>query len=350
MPRLTSIRFFRVSAHDPIAHLYLAEIAFSRNQFSRALHLYQEADGLEAKDPLIALHFAQTLLNQNQPQNAQTVALKIPSSAPAAIQFQTGILLSKLEDYKAAAKAFELAKGSYPDPYQVGFNLVLTSEKARDFDRAVQVGEELVAKNYRTSELLNLLATAYEQIGQTQKAYDMLRTATDIDPSDESNYLDLIALAIQHKNMDLALNICDIGSNNIPGSYRLALAKGAALALAGRPSDAEAIFLKATQSAPKEDAPFAALAMVQIQSGKLAKAIDVLRSRKAASPKSYLVNLYLGEAFSRRGVEPNTAEDAEADQALQQAERANPEAAAPHALRGKLLFARGDLPECRARV
>jgi Flp pilus assembly protein TadD len=251
--------------------------------------------------------------------------------------------LSKLENYKAAAKAFEFAKASYPDPYQIGFNLVLTNEKARDFERAIQMGEELISKDYRTSELLNLLATAYEQTGQTQKAYDVLRMATELDPSDESNYLDLIALAIQHRNMDLALSICDIGSNNVSGSYRLALAKGAALALAGRPSDAEAIFLKATQSAPKENTPYAALAMVQIQSGKLTEAIHLLRSRKAISPKSYLINLYLGEAFSRKGVAPNTTEDTEADQALREAERANPEAPAPHALRGKLLFSRGDL-------
>jgi tetratricopeptide (TPR) repeat protein len=84
--------------------------------------------------------------------------------------------------------------------------------------------------------------------------------------------------------------------------------------------------------------------MVQIQSGKLTEAIDLLRSRKALSPESYLVNLYLGEALSRKGVPPNTKEDSEADQALRYAERANPGSAAPHALRGKLLFARGDLP------
>jgi Flp pilus assembly protein TadD len=84
--------------------------------------------------------------------------------------------------------------------------------------------------------------------------------------------------------------------------------------------------------------------MVEIQSGKLSEAIDLLRSRRALAPKSYLVNLYLGEAFSRKGVTPNTAEDSEADQALRDAERANPDAATPHALRGKLLFARGDLP------
>ncbi len=83
--------------------------------------------------------------------------------------------------------------------------------------------------------------------------------------------------------------------------------------------------------------------MVQIQSGKLTEAIDLLQARKAQSPESYLVNLYLGEAFSRKGVAPNTAEDLEADQSLRAAERARPDAATPHSLRGKLLFARGDL-------
>src|SRR3954453_10839255 len=83
--------------------------------------------------------------------------------------------------------------------------------------------------------------------------------------------------------------------------------------------------------------------MVRIQSGKLTEAIDLLRSRRKLLPNDYLVNLYLGEALSRKGVEPNTVEDRETEEALTRAERANPESSTAHALHGKLLFARSDL-------
>lgn len=182
-------RVLQLSPQDPLAHLYLGEIAFSRQQFGRALRLYQGGGGLEAKDPLITLHFAQTLLNQNQFPKAEALLNSIPPAAPAPIHFDAGMLLSKLEKYAAAAKEFELAQHDHPDRYLAGFNVVLTNERARNFDRAILAGEQLLAQNYRKAELFNLLATAYEQTGQTQKAYDALRTATQLDHADEGNYL-----------------------------------------------------------------------------------------------------------------------------------------------------------------
>jgi len=50
-----------------------------------------------------------------------------------------------------------------------------------------------------------VLAEADEKNGDTRHAYDFLRTATRIEPSDEKNYIELITLCIDHKNSDLAL-------------------------------------------------------------------------------------------------------------------------------------------------
>lgn len=336
-------RLLELAPRDPVAHLYLAEITFSKKQFPQAAALYEQSGGLESKDPLTTLHFAQTLLKLKQSEKAESVIQQLPSDAPAALHFEAGMALAEAERYPAAVKEFEAAQAEYSDPYKVGFNLALTSEKARDFETAIRVGEQMLTKGLERSELDNLLATAYEQTGQTQKAYDALRKATQIDPKDESNYLDLIALALQHQNLDLSLQIAEIGLSNIPKSYRIELEKGAVLALAGRPTDAESEFLKATKISPTANVPYIAVAMVQIQSGKLTEAIDLLRSRRKSLPDDYLVNLYLGEALSRKGVAPNTAEDGEAERALRQAARANPQSATPHILNGKLLFARGDL-------
>lgn len=336
-------RLLQLAPKDPFAHLYLAEIAFSQKQFSRAATLYSESEGLQFRDPLMTLHFGKTLLKLHDRPKAELVLEQLPTNTPPSIHFEAGLALTEAEGYAAAAKQFEAAQAGYPDPYKVGFNLVLTSEKARDFEKAVKAGEELLAKGYEKSELYNLLAAAYEQQGQTQKAYDALGKATQIDPGDESNYLDLIALALQHQNVELSLEIAGIGLQKVPNSSRIQLEKGAVLALAGRPTEAEAAFLQATQMASGENVPYIALAMVRIQSGKLAEAIHLLRSRRNLLPNDYLVNLYLGEALSRKGVEPNTFEDNETEQALSRAERANPQSASPHALHGKLLFARGDL-------
>src|SRR5207244_9356791 len=103
-------------------------------------------------------------------------------------QFEAGVVLSKANRFEAAARHFELAKKGYPDPYEVGFNLTLVYVNAGNVPAAIEAGETL-AREHPKAELYNLLARAYEASGRTQQAYDSLRTATQLDPMDERNYV-----------------------------------------------------------------------------------------------------------------------------------------------------------------
>src|SRR5208282_689442 len=96
--------------------------------------------------------------------------------------------------YAAAARQFDLATKDYPDPYEAGFNLTLAYVRSQNYPAAIQAAQKVIAQSYRRAELYNLLAEAYEHNNQTIEAYNALRTATQIDPQEENNYLDLMAL------------------------------------------------------------------------------------------------------------------------------------------------------------
>ena len=325
---------------DAVAHLYMGEICFAEHRHSEAVSHYSQSGGLHLKDPQTAVHFATSSLELNQAPAAEQALASLPPDA-AQFQFEAGVLLAGAKRYDAAAHHFQLAQQGFPDPYQVGFNLTLVYVNGHNYPAAIEAGEKL-ARDFPKAELYNLLSRAYEAAGRTQEAYDALRTAARIDPRDEANYLDLMSLCLKHENWDLSLEISDVGLANVPQSYRVRLQRGAVLAMKGRLQEAAGEFLAAAKLAPESNFPVVALAIVQIELKQTEQAVDLLRARRKSNPKDYLVDWFLGEALNQQGVESGSANEKEAVESLQDAVRANPAAAPPRVLLGKLLVKRGE--------
>jgi tetratricopeptide (TPR) repeat protein len=252
-------------------------------------------------------------------------------------------MLARLEEYEAAARRFELARQGFPDPYQVGYNLTLVLIRNRDYAAAIRVGEETLAAGRRKAEMYNLLAQAYEQSGQTKRAYDALRAATDIDPQDETNYLDLIALCLKHENYDLSLEIADIGARRVPSGRRLRLHRGVVLVMKGRFEEAVKEFQTAAELLPEDALPQVALGLALIQLDKHSEAIALLRRRTGLNPKDPRVFWLLGEALNRSGVQPGSAAEKDAISALEKSIQLDPRLPQSRALLGKILLRRGEV-------
>ncbi|HKQ92782.1 MAG TPA: tetratricopeptide repeat protein [Blastocatellia bacterium] len=326
---------------DATCHWGLAEIAFAARDYKRAALGYEQSGDLAWKDSRTTIKFATSCFEDGQPARAATILEKIPttlSGAGANIQFQAGVMFARLEKYEAAARRFELARQGFPDPYQVGYNLTLVLIRNRDYAAAIRVGEETLAAGRRKAEMYNLLAQAYEQSGQTKRAYDALRAATDIDPKDETNYLDLIALCLKHENYDLSLEIADIGVRRVPGGRRLRLHRGVALVMKSRLEEAVKEFQTAAELLPEDALPQVALGLALIQLDKHSEAIALLRRRTALNPNDPRVFWLLGEALNRSGVQPGSEAEKEAVSALEKSIQLDPRLPQSRALLGKILL------------
>ena len=99
-------------------------------------------------------------------------------------QFHAGSLLANQQEYKAAIPFFEAARASYPQPYDLLYNLGLCYLEVHQPEQAIGVLSELRNSGHKTAELDNLLAEAYQANKQTQEAIDLLREATQLDPHD----------------------------------------------------------------------------------------------------------------------------------------------------------------------
>ena len=344
--KLHFTQLLKASPNDPVAHLYLGEIGFAEHRYAEAVAHYLQSGGMHLKDPAVTLHFAKSALESKQPQAAELALEQLPGDA-AQLNFDAGVLLSEAKRFDAAARHFQLAQNGYPDPYQVGFDLTLIYVNGGNYTAAIRTGEHL-AKQYRKGELYNLLSRAYEASGKTQEAYDALRTATELDPQDENNYIDLMSLTVAHENWELSLEISDIALSHIPASGRVHLLRGAVFAMQGRLDDASREFLDAARLDTQSSLPSVALALLRLDMKQPAEAAEVLRARRAQNTKDYRVDWYLAEALNQQGAEPGTAAEREAMEALGEAVRLNPAVAGPRVLLGKMLVKRGE-PDRAAR-
>jgi tetratricopeptide (TPR) repeat protein len=269
-------------------------------------------------------------------------ALKLaPDDATA--HFFLGEIYFAGQSYDRAAAQYERSGGMHLKDPEAALRYVRSAAESNRSAAAIAAGEQLMARGYRKAELYSALAKAYEQERKTQQAYDALRAATELEPKNEANYLDLMSLCLTHNMWDVALEVAGVALAHIPQAYRVRLEKGAVLALKGDLEAADREFQAAGAMAPEAGIPLVAMGLLRMQMGRLAEAIEVLRKCRAQHPKEYVVNWILGEALSQQGLEPGTDAEKEAAQALEAAVRANARASEPRVLLGRILVKRGDL-------
>ncbi len=314
------------------SHMAAGKPDSARAQFERLI-------ALTPADPGGYLGLAQACIQLGEPDIAAQTLQRLPQSADPQAHFAAGNLFAGIQRYEDAAREFQRAQNGYPDPYDAGFNLMLAYLKLRRHSSAVQIGEGLLARGFRKPELYNLLAQAYEGDGKTPQAYEALRTATTIDPTDPTNYLDLIAVCLTHRNYDLALEIADVAAARLPNSDRIHLQRGIVLAMKEDFDGARIEFERSMKLAPDANIPPVALALMLLQMDRPEDAVTLLRKVVKARP-DYLAFWFLGEALSRTNT--GTPEESEAIAALSRSVTANPNVPQSRILLAKLLAHRGE--------
>ena len=332
----------RYAPDDEVANLYLGEIFFMEKQCAAALPHYDRSRGRIVNSPDLIFRYAHCSLDQKRAAPAATMLSLLPAG-DALSQFRAGQMLAQAGVFKEAAEHFGLSRPGYPEPNIAGYNQVLMLFKSGDYPAATRVGQELIAQGYKQSDLYSLVSEAYQKNDQIKEAYDVLRKATQINPREESNYLDLAALCLDYENYDLGLEISDIGLRNIPNSDRLYLQRGVMRAMKGQVAESEKDFEMARSLAPQKTLPYVALGIAWMQLGEIQKAVEELQKQAQRNPEDFLVHYLLGEALLRSGPPPGSDVESGAIRAFETSVRLNPNFVHSRAGLGKLLLRRGEL-------
>ena len=334
----------KLAPEDEVVHLHLGEIRYLRKDCRAALAHYQKSGARIRLNSTWVVHHATCLLNEGQAGPALEVLQQIPVTESGA-RFEAGVALGAAGAFPEAATFFSTARKGLQGEraYEAAYNQVLMLVNAGDEAGAVLAAEEMVAAGAGRGELYNLVSRAYFKLGRIKDAYDALRTATRLEPEVEEHYVDLAMMCLDLENPDLGIEIVDVGLHYRPASFMLYLQRGVLLAMKAQLGEAEKAFETARSLAPDRPAPYAALAMIWMQTGQTGKAVERLRKEAGVRPNDHVISYTFAVALVRSGIDPAAPEGAEAVEALQASIRANPDFAPARSQLGRLLLRRNDV-------
>ena len=311
---------------DPAVNSFLGKITFKRNEYARAAQYLRKSESLFSQEPALAVALVQSELETGKDASALETLPEISSqSTPLRAQFQLAVALATHSHFAEAIPYFASVQKQYPDSYDAGFNLAVCYVETKQFARAIDLFSALKSRGHKTAELDNLLAESYHGAGQLQPEIDALREATQVDPQDEDNYLDLAVLCIDHDGFDLALEVLDVGLHYRPQSDRLVFQRGIAHAMKNEFDLADRDFQLASRLAPDKNLSYVGLGVSYMQTGNVVEAIRTLRERIQQKPADATLQYLLGKALLRSGAGPGDAAFTEARAALETSVKLSPQ-------------------------
>ena len=257
--------------------------------------------------------------------------------------WQFGNCLYRLDRPGEAAEKFRLIL-SLRNNDAVRYNLGLSLLDAKKPQEAVEALRPLAAAVHPDSEVLSLLAAAYEAAKRTPDALSTLRRAADLYPQEERHYIDFASICMEHSSLELGVEVLEVGVKLVPKSARLHATLGALLVRSGMQERASQEFQTAQELDPKAAYGNVGMSLALLQSDQTEDSIRILRSQWAKSKTSPMISFMLAQALLRSGPEPGKPEFQEAQSLLKKTVALEPNHARAHGLLGKNYALAGDIP------
>jgi Flp pilus assembly protein TadD len=336
---------------DPAINAYLGRIAYAQQDYPATVAHLSKLD--VSKDAELASELADSELRLHpvggpgaRPTESSTMEILnrfTPADFTDRQQFRIGLALAGHEQFQDAIPYFQAVSTTHPESYDAAFNLAVCLVEAKQFPPAIAVLRSAADHGHKSAELDNLLAEAYEGNNQTQEAIDTLREATRLAPEDEDNFIDLADLCTKYEAFKIALDVIEVGLHYHPESDRLIFQRGVVYAMTNKFDLAEQDFQTAARFTPEKNLSYVAMGISFMQAGNLPKAVAELRGRIRNKPNDALLQYLLGEALTRSGATPGTAQFLEAKVALQRSVRLNAKFAPSHVDLAKLYIKENQL-------
>lgn len=327
----------KLAPDDPVVNLYLGEIAYRHHDYNGTTHWLGRSPQFVSGSENVATHLAVSYLETGQTQTALQILDRLPREhLDEQSNFSLGIALAQHGMPERSAPFLAELQHRMPNAYDIGFDLTLVYLMAKDYAGAIHTATDLITRGQETSELDNILAESYESNNETQKAVDTLRRAIELDPQDESNYLDFATVCMNHRSYDAAMKVIEVGLQVHPQSENLTFMRGVLYGMQDEYELAEKDFEKAAELAPQNNLGVVGLGVTYLEKGNAAHAITVLRERLRQHPNDASLLYLLAEGLLRNGAVAGSSEYTEAQTSLEKSVRLNPSLCLPHVSLGSI--------------
>lgn len=263
----------------------------------------------------------------------------INSQTPALAEY--GQCLFANGQKEKAVPVFARAVAANPVSWQERYNLAVADLSLDRTAEALAAVEPLLQSNQ--AQVLDVASSAYERLGNTPKAVEVLRQAIVLNPTATKLYLHFADLSFNHNSFQVGIDMLNAGLRKMPNSSQLYLARGILFVQLGDYAKAETDFTKAAQLDPFQSSSSVAEGLAQLQQSNLDGALAITREQLKQNPKDDYLWYLEAETLRQRGVEPGTPDFAEAVNAAETAVRLKPNFPLANDLLGSLYLREGKI-------
>jgi tetratricopeptide (TPR) repeat protein len=251
--------------------------------------------------------------------------------------------LIRKEQLNQSIQVLDRGSQLHPDSVQLKYNLAIAQLRSHHPVEAIKVLSPLAGE--KDSRLLNLLASAYTQANRPDDAFRTLEDAILVNPKEESNYMDLAILCLEHQQENRSVIAATAGISKIPKSSSLFLIRGVAYAQLAAYDKAEGDFAVAAQLDPNRPNSTIAMSLLYSDRNQLDKEKALLQKQLTLTPNDAVTNYLLADLLIRGGAKPGEADFNEAKAGLARSLGAQPDSAEAQILMGKLCQQENNLSE-----
>jgi Flp pilus assembly protein TadD len=263
-----------------------------------------------------------------------------------------GYCLMQEKQFAQATAAFSRLMELAPNELAPRYNLALVQTLAHREADAVQTMQPLITVKAPDIDVLSLASEAYEAMGDTPKAVELLQQALRLDSQNPDLYVRFAGLCLSHNSLDAGLNIVQAGIERIPNDASLYITRGLLYGQLGRYSDAEQDLRTAEKLNPDQTSSSFALAATSVQHGDLDEGLRTVRRQLESHPDDPALHYMLAKILVTQGARPGSPAFDEALRSAMTTVRLKPDYPAGHDLLASLYLDAGnnDLTAAQSRM
>jgi tetratricopeptide (TPR) repeat protein len=279
-----------------VASLFLGMIAEKNADYAQAMALLDASGDLthQYPDALLALANAALQLGNARRAEVALAGFDTLNNADALQRRKAADLYTRMGFANRARLELEETNGNATPEGESEYRMALALYEKHRLVESRRIVEPL-AVSHPSADALLLLAHIAKEQDDFAVAMKSLQRAAKLDPTREESYLEYSSLCSEHGNDQLALDSANIGLENVPGSYRLLVQKGAVLDKLGQLVEAEEILREAGTLQQDNSIALLSLAVVLTHAGNVPEAEKTLASAITQFPQNHYMHYYRGK-------------------------------------------------------
>jgi tetratricopeptide (TPR) repeat protein len=290
--RLNLERILKVEPGEATSILLLGMVDEELKDYQQALGLLESVPQEVQKHSKARVALARCYYQTGNHDKAREVlrGLENHSDGPEGI-FLGGQVADQAGDYDLAELLFQSVWTTYPDRAKLGYNIALAQDHAGHMKESQVTLQGLLDAGYDTSDIEDLMAWCQFKQDHIKEAVAHMDRAIGLDPSRESNYLDVGIMLLHDNRYNGALVAARKAVEVAPHSYKAYRFLGLAQYKLGELKAAEKTYAHAVELNPSDRQSLLGLASAQVDDGRIDEAETTFEKVITRFPED--PNLYL---------------------------------------------------------